>query len=291
MRIKILIVIGLLSMAFSANADLVKSKFNRLTVNANLINAEDKSKPFFLILHGTWAWYGMELIAATQEFLEEEESGSLAITLSLGIDDRTGFLGCPSEISAIHQQAYQELDHWYQYLSNLGYNNIILLSHSRGGSQAAGFVNAYPDDKLNRLVLLAPMAWEKQNVHQQYKKKSKLDLQQLIDRAETLQHQISPSLMQSVDVLYCQKQNVTAASFLSYYSDKIERNTWDLIKNLTIPVDIFLGSEDPISTHFKASVANKKLPSNIKMHTIQGADHFFRDLYLEEVLEPLLEVD
>jgi len=273
-------------MSFAIQAKPVQTKFQNLKVNANFIQAEDKSAPFYLILHGTWAWQGMELIASTQEILEEESVGSLAITLSLGMDDRKGFLGCPGTITAVHQQSYKELHHWYQYLAALGYNNIVLMSHSRGGSQAAGFAKAYPKDKLKKLVLLAPLAWDKKTVHQQYKKKSSVKLASLLGLTKIMQpHQ----MMNGVDLLYCKKQNVSAETFLSYYSDKIQRNTWDLVKNLPVPVEVFLGSKDPLSIQFAESIADKKLPSSLKVHTIDGADHFFRDLYLEDIIESILE--
>jgi len=281
-------IIVLFIVSMNLNAELVQTQFKHLTVNANLINAQHKSQPFYLILHGTWAWQGMELIASTQELLEEEGVGSLAITLSLGVNNRSGFLGCPKILKANHLQSYAELDHWYQYLTQLGYNNIILFAHSRGGSQASGFSLAYPKDKLSRLVLLAPMTWEKNRIHHQYQKKHKQNLQLLINRAESLKAQKNAPLMKSIDVLYCKNQSLSADSFLSYYSDKIERNTWDLVKRQTIPVDIFLGSEDPISTRFSQSVNKKSIPANIKLHTIDGADHSFRDLYLDEIIETLL---
>jgi len=286
MHKKITMVVLILLASFGAQAEPVKTKFQKLTVNANFIEAEDKTAPFYLILHGTWAWQGMELIVSTQELLEEESVGSLAFTLSLGIDDRKGFLGCPGNITAIHQQSYKELHHWYQYLTKIGYSNIILMSHSRGGSQAAGYANTYPKDKIQKLVLLAPLAWDKKSAHQQYHEKSSVPLKSLLGLAKIMQPQ---QIMKSVDLLYCKKQNVTAETFLSYYSDSIERNTWDLVKNLPIPIVIFLGSEDPISTVFAKSIVDKKLPVTLKVQTIEGADHFFRDLYLEDIIESLLE--
>ncbi len=288
-RLFITIVFFIFSM--QSNAELVKIKFKNLTVNANLIHAEDKSQPFFLILHGTWAWHGMELIESTQILLEDEDVGSLALTLSLGVDNRSGFLGCPSPLEAIHQQSYEEVHLWYQYLYKLGYKNIILLSHSRGGSQAAAFASSYPDDKLSKIVLLAPLAWDKATVHKDYQKKTGKNLQQLLDQANRACLKKIAPLMKSVDVLYCKNQDVKPWSFLSYYSDDIERNTWDLIKNQTIPIDIFLGSEDPISTLFSDSIKGKKLPQNINLITIEGSDHFFRDLYLDEIIESVVDFD
>jgi esterase/lipase len=283
---KTLFIIIILSASFNTLAEPVSIKFEELTVNANLINAEDKSAPFYLILHGTWAWQGMELIASIQELLADEAVGSMAVTLSLGIDNRKGFLGCPGTISAVHQQSYEELHQWFKYLEKLGYKNIILMAHSRGGSQAAGFANAYPNDKLQKLVLLAPMAWNKQKIHLQYQKNFSVNLDALLEQADQLKPQ---QMMKSIDILYCKKQNVTAESLLSYYSDKIQKNTWDLVKNLPMPVDVFLGSEDPLSKLFSESIANKDIPINLKIKTIIGADHFFRDLYLEDVIESVLD--
>ncbi len=276
-----------LILSLSANANPVQISFQGLKLNANYEKTDNKSKPFYLILHGTWSWQGAELPSSFQQLLTEEDYGSLAITLSLNQNNRTGPLDCKNVIKDLHQQAYEELHHWYQFLTNKGYNKIVLVAHSRGGAQAAEYIKDYPKDKISQLVLIAPMTFDKKLVYKYYQKKYQQDLSQLVKKAAAFKDQ--KWLMKHTDVLYCKKATVTAGSFLSYYGDGIERDTPTIIQHLKLPVRVYLGSEDSISIQFTKEIKSKKLHKNTVIKTIDGSDHFFRDLYLDEIVEDVLE--
>ena len=87
----------------------ISLSFNELAVNAEIIDVSDKSKPFFLILHGSLAWHGMELPSTIQQLLAEENYGSLAFTLSLGENNRSGFFDCSHPIISGHHDAQAEI--------------------------------------------------------------------------------------------------------------------------------------------------------------------------------------
>ena len=261
------------------------TQFRNLTVNANFIEAEDKTKPFYLILHGTWAWHGMELPSSLQALLEEESFGSLAFTLSLGQNNRKGFFNCESTITSQHQNAFNEIHHWYKFLTDRGYKNIVLVGHSRGGSQVAGYVTAFPADKISQLITIAPLVWIAANETEKYKKAYGEKLQSLVDLAKSN----DTKLMKAVDVLYCKKANIQPQSFLSYYSAQIEKNSPTLISKIGIPLRVYLGSNDPLTTEFLADIKHRKIAGTVEIKVIDGADHYFRDFYIEEVVEDMLE--
>ncbi len=265
----------------------VQTDFQGLKLNANYEKAENKNKPFYLILHGTWSWNGSELSTAFQELLAEEDYGSLAITLSLNENNRTGPLDCKNVVKDLHQQAYAELHHWFQFLSNKGYKKIVLVAHSRGGAQAAEYVKDYPDDKISQLILIAPMTYDKDRVYKYYQKSYHQDLAKLVKKAAAFKDK--KQLMKHTSVVYCKDATVTAESFLSYYGDGIERDTPTIIKQLKLPVRVYLGSEDSISNQFAKEIKTIKLHKNTVIKTIEGSDHFFRDLYLEDIVEDVLE--
>lgn len=259
-----------------------------LHLNGNLISAEDKNKLAFLIVHGTWAHASMELPLSLQTLLEAEGYASLAITLSLGIDNRQGFFDCKSPIVQGHEAAIAEIHAWYLFLRKQGYDNVVLIGHSRGGAQAALYQQRYPQDQLVALALIAPMVWQADVEAKAYKDKFGLDLDARVSAAEkSLKENIN--LFTPPGILYCKKTPVSPRAFIGYYSAMPEKNTPTLLKNTTVPAIIYLGDKDPISKAFVEQktyfVANK----NISIFTVEGADHFFRDLYADELIEDLLE--
>ena len=89
----------------------------------------------------------MEIIAGLQSLLEETGENSLAITLSLGLSDRHGFMPCEPPIMANHGEAPAEINRWVEYLKD-DWDEIVVIGHSRGGNQVALFNQAYPTNSI-----------------------------------------------------------------------------------------------------------------------------------------------
>ena len=259
-----------------------------LKLNGNLIAAADKQQTAFLILHGTWAHAAMELPETLQALLDEEGYASLAITLSLGVDNRQGFFDCKSPVIQGHEAAIDELHAWYLFLREQGYSNVVLIGHSRGGAQAALYQQRYPQDKLSALVLLAPMTWQQGVEAKAYHDKYGVNLNEQLAQADQYR-QAGKALFTPPGTLYCENTPVSPRAFISYYSLKPEKNTPALLADTAIPTVVYLGSEDPLSIEFakqQGLLANKK---NIAVVNINGAGHFFRDLYADELIEDLVQ--
>ena len=80
---------GLLALGRVAVAEEVKTTLGGLTLKANLETTETwRARPVVLLTHGTLTHRGMEIIAGLQAMLAERGLSSLAINLSLGLDDR-----------------------------------------------------------------------------------------------------------------------------------------------------------------------------------------------------------
>ena len=75
-----------------ASAEEIKLQHAGLTINANLVAAQDdwQDGTVVLITHGTTGHYGMETIATLQSLLAKRGLTSIAPNLSLGLDDRHG---------------------------------------------------------------------------------------------------------------------------------------------------------------------------------------------------------
>ena len=91
-----------------------------------------------------------------------------------------------------------------------------------------------------------------------------------------------------IDFLNCNSANVTVSSFLSYYNLSTSHETTQILKDITIDTYDFTASEDVFApkTHSKISKINN---ANVKLIQIDGSDHFFRDLYLDEVVDNLTD--
>ena len=153
----------LLFLCTTATAEEVRINHQGMVLNANLERGSDNwtNGSLVLMTHGTLAHRGMEIMATLQEMLSEREVSSLAINLSLGLDDRPAAMyPCPTPHTHKHTDAEGEIGVWLKWAKNQGVKNILLLGHSRGGNQTARFAAANPDPFITRVVLIAPQTWE-----------------------------------------------------------------------------------------------------------------------------------
>lgn len=271
----------------TAGAEDWQADFNGLLLNARFVDGP-RDKPVFLIVHGTGGHHSMEIIRHLQTLLQESEFASLAITQSLGITDRKGFFDCRNN-PLRHGQAdpLAEISYWYQQLREKGWSKIILAGHSRGASQIALLRNTAPEADTSALVLLAPMTWQAEQVAADYEAFYGEPLAQALAQAQQAQAQ-NKALLGPVGFLTCGKIMVTPAAFRSFYEAEPEKHTPALIADVDLPTLVYIGSEDELTTGVAAQIDNLH-NSNITLTTIDGADHFLRDLHLEDVVEHLLE--
>ncbi len=264
-------------------ASPVSLEYKGLRLNANYISQTDKKKPIYLILHGTFAWHGMELPSTLQSLLEEENHGSLAFSLSLGYDNRSGFFDCNQKIIGKHDDAQAEIDLWVNYLLSQGYEDIAILGHSRGGAQIASYA-VLNTQKIKQLILIAPMVWEKNTVHGRFNQSNSTELSKLIASSKN-----KPQDLSNIDILHCKNATISATAFLSYYENTPIKNTPQIIANSKIPTYIYLGSEDPLTKRFTSQQNLFEKNPHISTLFIDGSDHFFRDFYADEIVTDLLK--
>lgn len=286
-RHRLFVLISALLLSVATLAEPVQINRAGIKLNGNLIAAADNQQTAFFILHGTWAHAAMELPATLQALLAEEGYASLAITLSLGVNDRQGFFDCESPVVQGHEAAIDELHAWYLFLREQGYSNVVLIAHSRGGAQAALYQQYYPQDKLSALVLLAPMTWQQGVEEKAYHDKYGVNLNKQLAQADQYR-QAGKALFTPPGILYCENTPVSPHAFISYYSALPEKNTSALLADTAIQTVVYLGSEDPLSISFAKQQGIFVNKNNITVVNINGADHFFRDLYTDELIEDLL---
>lgn len=274
--------------AGSAAAEEITLPYNGLSLNANLELAQGKALAdgVVLITHGTLAHNGMETISALQQAFKDQGRNTLAINLSLGLDNRHGMYECATPHTHRHTDALDEIGAWLGWLKQQGAQAVVLLGHSRGGNQTAWFAAERPDPAVKAVVLLAPITWNDDDTAKEYQTRYGKPLQPALERAQALvKAGKGNALLQHTDFIYCQDTSANAAAFVSYYAPDPRRDTPHLLPKINRPTLVIAGSEDTVV----ADIAQKTRPladgKRLQLKVIEGADHFFRDLYADEVAE------
>ncbi len=290
MRTLLLLVALVISM--SVAAEQVQVRQGERVLNANLVKAGDEwtRGPVVLMTHGTLAHGRMEIMQTLQGLFAENGVSSLAPTLSLGLSDRAGMYPCETPHTHRHTDALDEIALWLGWLKGQGVEELFLLGHSRGGNQTAWFAAERPDPVVRGLILVAPGAWEAGKWEAEYAARFGKELEPLLQQArELVDAGKGDTLKGETDLLYCEKTLASAASFLSYYAPDPRFDTPSLLAGIGVPVLVFLGSEDQVVEDLPASLARAGERDGLRVETIDGADHFFRDVYADELVETALE--
>ena len=290
---KILSLFAGLCFSLPVLAEQVQITHQDLTLNANLVKVDGNwpAGPVILMTHGTLAHGNMEIMAGLQSMFEEMEISSLSISLSLGLSDRKGMYDCQTPHTHLHTDAVSEIGLWHEWLKKQGVENVVLLGHSRGGNQTARYATSTNDKTISHVYLLAPQIMTSKYSRENYKKRYKTPLQPLLEKAQILVAAgKGKSLIKDVDFIYCEKTQATAEAFVSYYHFPEEKmDTSNLLKSINYPVTVYAGSEDTTVKDLIPKTQSKIDGDKSKLVIIDGADHFFRDLYSEEIVEAIVE--
>lgn len=284
--------VALLLVCANARAEEVKLRHDDVTLNASLALAHGKSLSDGVILmtHGTLAHNKMEIIATLQALFLEHDRSSLAINLSLGVDDRQGAYDCESPHTHQHTDALDEIDAWLSWLKQQGVEEVVLLGHSRGGNQTAWFISERNDPVIKATVLVAPMTWDKERVAATYTERAGDPLAPILETAQAHVAGKQPEeQLEHTSFLFCTDATVSAASFVSYYAADPRLDTPHLLDELDTPVLVIAGSEDTVVPDLDTRLAPLAEKGKVDLFVIEGADHFFRDLNADELVEAVVE--
>lgn len=276
----------LLFTVMTSHAEEVSLKYQGLIVTAQLETVGDDwtSKPVVLMTHGTLAHNRMEIMEALQSLLKERGSSSLSLNLSLGLSARKGMYECPTPHDHLHTDAIDEIGLWLDWLKGKGVTSVIMLGHSRGGNQTAWFTTERNDAMIRSLILVAPQTFS--NPEDDYKKRFNKPLAPVLAQAEKLvKSGKGAQMMQELDFIYCEKTSATARAFLSYHKGDPRLDTPYLIKQLNKPILVIAGGEDTVVPDLVEKMRPLSDGQRVQLTVIEGADHFFRDLYAEEVAD------
>jgi pimeloyl-ACP methyl ester carboxylesterase len=291
----ILITLFIMSgLSAAALADEVKLPYQGITLNANLEKSADSwpAGPVVLMTHGTLAHRGMEIMAGLQSMFADRGISSLAINLGLGLDDRSaGMYDCATAHSHRHTDAVAEIGAWLDWLKTQGATNVALLGHSRGGNQTARFAAASTDPVVTAVILIAPQTWSEDDAAADYEKRYGKPLAPVLAKAQALvEAGKGDTLMAPVDFIYCEQTSATATAFVSYYAPDPDMDTPGVIPGIKSPVLVVAGSEDTAIKGLPDKVEPLADGERVKLLVVDGADHFFRDLYSEDIADSVAEL-
>jgi len=253
-----------------------------------------------ILLHGTLAHNRMEIIK-TVAGLVSEDYGYPVITpnLSFNVPDRMGeairnstqgyntLTACDIVHRYDYFDALSELANWVDYLEKNGFEKIIVAGHSRGGRQVSAFLADSPSDKIVGGVLIAAGTSDPEKNLQSYLKATGLNLRHIIQQAKAM----NPNdLIEVPKFIYCDNPKVTARTFISEYESDVRHNTLLNLEKINMPILIIGGSEDTVVPDIKNIFSEITKKDNVSLQMIDGADHFFRDLYADDIAAAIADM-
>ncbi|WP_300302866.1 alpha/beta fold hydrolase [Ferrovibrio sp.] len=244
-----------------------------------------------VLVHGTLAHNRMEIMQALQETLAERGLSTVAVTLSLGVSDRKGMYDCAVPHRHGNAQAAAEIAAWIDWAGKAGAAKIGLLGHSRGGAQVAWYA-AQAGEKLptalQKIVLAAPATFDRAAAPAEYKVRFGGDFNAIAAKAEALVSAgKGAELLTGTDFLYCPKTSVAAATFLDYHSGDGRNDTPSQLARINRPVLLAIAGADEVVKDLPQKLQSAKRAEKIRTITIDGADHFFKDLYGEDLADAI----
>lgn len=284
---RLALVLGLMVVC-TAQAKEVTLPYKGLTLNADLELAAGK-KPadgVILITHGMLAHRDMESLVYLRNLFKEKGYNTLAINLSLGLNNRHDMYDC--KVTHRHRQtdAADEIGAWVDWLKKQGAKRVAVLGHSNGGAQTALYASAHDNVSVKAVVLLAPATHDNNNAAA-YQKRYKQPLAPVLEKAQKLvKAGKSATVLEHTDFLYCPDTSVTAEAFVSYHGpDRLD--TPSLLPKIKKPTLVVVAGNDDVVVGLEKKVAPLADGKRVQMKVIDSADHFFRDLYADDAVEAI----
>ncbi len=267
----------------------IELRYEELTLLGDLMLPEDEKLEggIVVLTHGTLAHKDMELIEALQAALAERGIASLAHTLSLGINRRRGMYDCAAPHGYLHEEAVHEIAAWVAWLKGQGADGITVMGHSRGGNQVAWYAAEGADEKIAKVVLLAPATGASaQELEARYRARYDAELSPLLTKAQALIAEGKGDTMMRVPgFLYCEDARVRAVSMVSVYGPEPRRDTPTLIPRIGQAVLVVAGSADDVVPDVPRRVRPLVDGKRVRLEIIEDAGHMFLDFFTEDVAD------
>ena len=279
------------SLSFAAEKQVTVTSNNNIKLTGELLSTNQNTS-VFIIVHGTRGHKGMEIIQTLSSRLYEEGHDILSINLSYGFSNRRDdFLSCDINHDHNEHESVEEIITWYNYLITKGYSQINFIGHSRGGLNVMQALSIIDNEEI-KSYLLAPVIDTYNGTKAYYEEELGIPYDLIINSNENYN---LADRHKKINFLFCENVDVSSKTFKSYLDFSKNKSAYpfsfnilDLINNSKSPITIFYGTEDEILLDsYKSFEEINKL--NIRTVILEGGGHFFRDLYLEDVIDIVIE--
>lgn len=288
--------IALLALATSAGAaeqELELSLDGRTTLaTLRTPSSMGPDTPLVVMTHGTLAHKDMEVIQGIAKALEQRGIASLAHTLSLGLDRRKGMYDCAARHDYVVEDAIAEIGAWVARARGMS-RLVLAFGHSRGGNQVARYLAAGETPPVAGAVLLAPVtAKVEADLRASYAQTYGKPLEPLLELAtKSISAGRGGEWMDVPGFIYCRNAMVTARALASFYGPDAGQDTVALVARVKPPVLILVAAKDTVVPDVAASFASLAGSGGgrVQLDEIEDADHFFRDLFADDVADRIAE--
>lgn len=275
-------------MTTAASAEEVQIRYAGKTLNADLEIADGKTlgDGVIVIVHALRQHYNSEIIRGLQERFKDAGRNSLAMTLSMGVDNRRGSYECTTPHRYLFQDAVDEGLAWLAWLKAQGVGPVVMLGHSLGANQALKLTVEHYDPQISALVLLSPMTMGVERLRDAYNMRYREDLDKVTAQAKALIAQGKADQLMRVDGITCPQAEIAPATLLDYYGgEPLHADPTTHLSRVAVPVFIVAGSADDRQPNVAAFLERFVDDKKIFLYTVESAGHFFRDLNLDEAAE------
>ncbi len=233
----------------------------------------------------------MEIIEKSQQALLDNGRSSLAVTLSLGINDRHGFIDCGIDQRHLQANAMDEIQTWVRWLKSRDVTDVVLMGHSSAANQIMVYAVEQKDPVVKQLLFLAPSTTRHSRTLFVRRYGDHFD-QALQQAREMIAAGKGEQIIEKTDFIFCPQANVSANSFSSYYSMEADARFRNFVSNLprlSVPTLIINGTEDERQPDIEENVKPYIDGKLIHLSNIEGAGHFFRDFNIDDAMEAAVE--
>ncbi|MEM9122093.1 MAG: hypothetical protein AAGB03_02120 [Pseudomonadota bacterium] len=278
----------LISMPASpASARGVSLELDGLTALASWSEPEDADLEtgVVLVLHRALGHRGTGTVAGIQRALAERGIASLAPTLTLAEDRRTGLFDCANPHRYTPEEAVREVQAWLGWLAERNVGAVTLIGHGEGALPVLGAITeAIPLPVPTRgVVVVAPPPTSEATLAAQWAAAG-ADFEAAIDAAEAqLNAGKGDALVPGVPFRTCKATSVSAKALVGYAAAWRDTPLAVAASTASVPVVVMVGSAEP--TAQAAIEAFAGTPDSVDLRVIEGADAFFYDAFAQDIAD------
>ncbi len=259
--------------AVARSAPIEETLPGGIVANADFRPGEP-GRPAVLVLHGFMTTHRFGTVQTLVGDLAAKGYTVLAPTLSLDIPDREETLPC----DAIHTHRFgddlAELDWWVDWLADRGHASIVLVGHSTGSLHELAYVANQPHPAV-KLVVGTSLAYIEQlpapgieAKHRRAREKRAAD-----DRS-----------LDNYSLVFCRDNFRAPASVYLSYVRWDREHLLDQLSETRVPLEVIMaGNDQRFGQDWRDALADH----GASIHVVEGANHFFDDMYEFELLDTL----